>query len=350
MRSAIRLSKILIMTMTCMGILACDQANYGHETPSAQDGVTDNQAGYPIQLTWLGVTNWVLDFDGQTILFDAYFNRPDDGSESNEDGIDLFEEIRRAKSIDAVDSIFIGHSHFDHIVDAAPVALLTGAQVIGSQTTCYITQAQGLPESQCTVIDHGDHITIGSMTITAIRTIHWFPFAPAIGGYGVLDDVPSIETVQSGPNGGALSYLIKFSTRPDATIFMQGSLGELAEDDGSGEDYADNLKSAFEQRTEQTLWIGTGNFLDDPSELDLYLDQIRPAWIIPHHWDPISPTLRTGLNTSFSPQDWYADTVSAFGSKIIVPEQYFDEFIWDQEGVRRLDESAVRATGLFSSP
>ena len=145
----------------------------------------------------------------------------------------------------------------------------------------------------------------------------------------------------------ALSFLFTFIGPGPRSFFMQGSLGELMADDGSDENYPQNLASAFAEVEGDILWVGTGNFLAERSELEHYLATVKPSWVIPHHWDPLSPNLRTGLMRSFAGQDWYEDALQEAGAKLIAPQQYFDEFIMDNDGVRRLEYSAVRESAGF---
>ncbi len=64
-----------------------------------------------------------------------------------------------------IDYILTGHSNFDHSPDAPLLAKLTGATIIGSQTTCYQTYAEGLPASQCLIVNGGEILPL-SKTLT----------------------------------------------------------------------------------------------------------------------------------------------------------------------------------------
>ncbi len=305
-------------------------------------------AAAPIRFTWLGVTNWLVQFGDSTVMFDGYFIRPEGEGVSAGEGMEILGDVLEAKDIDTVAYIFVGHSHFDHIMDVGQAALFTDAQVIGSATTCFITQAQGLPADRCTVVREGDTLDVVEAQVRVIRTIHWLGQVSTIGGYQVLDEVPALEDISGAPNGGTLSYHFVFPPEQRRSFFMQGSLGDIDSDDGSNMNYRQNLNAAFEGFAGYTVWFGTGNFLMQRSQLAPYLESIRPTWIVPHHWDPLSPTLRAGINVSFQPQDWYNDALAEAGIRLVPTVQYFDEFILDSDGLRRQDESPIRASEAFA--
>ena len=80
-------------------------------TPAAMDGPLMTDPGR-IVLRWLSVSNFELVYRGHVFLLDAYFER---GPRNRPTGIVPAEVTR-------TDAIFIGHAHFDHMSDAAPIA------------------------------------------------------------------------------------------------------------------------------------------------------------------------------------------------------------------------------------
>jgi glyoxylase-like metal-dependent hydrolase (beta-lactamase superfamily II) len=73
-------------------------------------------------LRWFGTTNFELAYRGQVILLDTFYDR---GPRYRPIGFTV-NQVKRA------DAILIGHGHFDHISDVAPVAKQTGAKVLGA--------------------------------------------------------------------------------------------------------------------------------------------------------------------------------------------------------------------------
>src|SRR3982751_6369201 len=71
---------------------------------------------------WLGWTNYELTYRGNTFLLDTYYDR---GPGQHPIGV-------APKDFKKATAIFIGHAHFDHMSDAATVAKLTSAPVMGA--------------------------------------------------------------------------------------------------------------------------------------------------------------------------------------------------------------------------
>jgi L-ascorbate metabolism protein UlaG (beta-lactamase superfamily) len=127
-----------------------------------------------VRLTWLSVANFMIDVGGIRILIDGYITRGPQQADFFGGGGGLAftthaftpdePAIRRVKEVlgdKNIDWVMTSHSHFDHSFDTAVWAKLTGAPVIGSQTTAYQAIAQGVPASQCHVVLGGEVLDLG---------------------------------------------------------------------------------------------------------------------------------------------------------------------------------------------
>src|SRR5215471_15995129 len=103
--------------------------------PAAMGGPTSSDKN-KIVLRWLSTSNYELAFRGKVYLLDAYFLQ---GPRSRPTGI-VPDEVKQT------DAIFIGHAHFDHMSDAAPIAQKTKAKVIGAPITVETAYKLGVPE------------------------------------------------------------------------------------------------------------------------------------------------------------------------------------------------------------
>jgi L-ascorbate metabolism protein UlaG (beta-lactamase superfamily) len=82
-----------------------------------------------IQLTWLGHGTWQIVADDRTILIDPFL----------EDS-----PVAPIKSDRvAADFILVSHGHFDHVADAARIAVRTGAVVVSNFEICEWLSKQG---------------------------------------------------------------------------------------------------------------------------------------------------------------------------------------------------------------
>ena len=109
-------------------------------TPDSLGGRSDASA---VRVRWLGTAGFALEHDGHVLLVDPYLTRaslarcilaplrPDRGV------------IRR--HVPRADAIVLGHTHFDHALDAPYIARTTGARVFGSRSAAALCLAQGVP-------------------------------------------------------------------------------------------------------------------------------------------------------------------------------------------------------------
>jgi len=58
-----------------------------------------------------------------------------------------------AQHLPRADAIILGHTHFDHALDAPSIAKRTGALVLGSRSAAELCRAQGVPASQIDVVE-----------------------------------------------------------------------------------------------------------------------------------------------------------------------------------------------------
>ncbi len=117
-----------------------------------------------LAIRWTGFSNFELAYKGSVLLLDAYFDRgaifPSLGFTSA--------DIRRA------DAILIGHGHFDHMSDAAAVALRTGATVVGAANVAAKLAGQSLPAAQIRTVhgEGGETLRFGAFTVEPILGQH----------------------------------------------------------------------------------------------------------------------------------------------------------------------------------
>lgn len=76
----------------------------------------------PVEITWLGHNCWQIKTAGAMLLVDPFLD-------------DSPTAPIRAGKVEA-DYLLVSHGHFDHIADAAPIALRTGATVIAAFEVC----------------------------------------------------------------------------------------------------------------------------------------------------------------------------------------------------------------------
>src|SRR5580704_1063968 len=257
----------------------------------------------PITLTYLGVAGWQIDTGATTILVDPYFSRPDLAKPIVPDAAAIAAHAPRR-----ADAIVIGHSHVDHLLDAPSVALRTGAQLIGSESTARVARASGVPDEQVITVKGGEDFELGAFSIRAIPSLHSaldhkHTFGRPIG------EVSLPMTFEQYEEGGTFAYLIRvggheivvFDTanfiehelvgiHPDIAIIAPGLRGEI-------HDYTCRLLHALGE----PKWVYATHFdewrdapVDTPPDADLQafaleVQRCSPhsTLIIPKHFVPM---------------------------------------------------------------
>ena len=109
-----------------------------------------------LELEWLGVSGYRITYDGASLFVDPYVSRvplralllrrtalPDDT---------LIERYIRPPG--AVAGVLVGHTHFDHAVDAPAIARRYGAKAYGSESLGHLMRLHGLGELAVEVVPH----------------------------------------------------------------------------------------------------------------------------------------------------------------------------------------------------
>jgi len=133
---------------------------------------------------WLGNANYELNYKGNVYLFDAYYDRT---SRNHPIGFTVA-QVKRA------DVIFIGHAHFDHISDVAPVASQTHAPVVGAPITIETAIKLGVPAQQTITVKGGETLHFGDVTVDVALARH------STIQDGLLDALANVYKVDARPS------------------------------------------------------------------------------------------------------------------------------------------------------
>ena len=322
-----------------------------------------------VDITWMSITNMLFEFDKTHVLADGYITRLPESIFSGGGGVDVTSRAMRPDAAavrevyealggrSAVNLLLTGHNHFDHAFDTPIWAKLTGADVVGSPTTCLQLKAANTPAARCHSVDGGEVLNYGDVRIHVIRWNHSgdpaknpaqhnprelaaVPVPDAAGGLhaGVAEDFPN--------GGGNRAYLFVVDT-PDGplTIFFQDSASPVDLTMPivlDGKDYGaplENLRHALAAAglSSVDLWIGTGG----RDVAALVLPVLKPKAYLPVHWDGLWRPFKAGVEAPFSDPD-LAATLTEAGVKLVAPVQYMDKWRLDHAGVHTLDNPVVK--------
>ena len=235
-----------------------------------------------IQLKYFGTAGWQITDGSITVLIDPYISRvklgtgPGVSAEDSRKMVDRSEPfVSDTLLIDSLitkaDFILAHHSHFDHLADVPYIAKKTGAKVIGTETTCNILRAYGIPNEQLYPVRGGEDYQFENFSVQVIPSIH-----SALNDKHYLDsrtytEVPEAPLkVSEFIEGGSLMFLARFAKH---TVLTMGSMNFVE-------------RELVGQKPD-ILLAGVNR-----SQLGLYKYNERllavtnyPKFIIPTHWD-----------------------------------------------------------------
>lgn len=229
---------------------------------------------HPSELTatWLGVTALLLRDGQRAILIDPFFTRPPGllrmafNRTIAPDEALIADWLRRLK-IDKLDAVVVSHSHFDHAMDAGVVARMTGAKLVGSESTLNIGRGAGLDAASLQVISTTDALNFGKFQLSFVASAH----AGRTGGRPNGEIEVPLQTPARYLDyklGGTYSILVD---HPQGSILHHGSAGFVP--------------GALDDRRADVVFLGVA-LIDG---LDPYLretvDAVGARRVIPTHWD-----------------------------------------------------------------
>lgn len=325
-----------------------------------------------VDITWMSISNMYYEIGPVNVVTDGYISRlPQSAFFGGGGGLAQTHQSFKpdvaavARVIDAlgkpprISLLLTGHSHFDHSFDTATWSKLTGARIIGSQTTCLQARAEGLPADRCRAVDGAEAIPIADgVTMWVVRWNHSgdpsvnpeqhnpveldrVPVPdPKTGGLraGVAEDFPNgggnraFLFVVDGP-AGRFSWFFSNSASP---VDLHVPIVIDAVDYGAP---IDNLKREMRNAgvTSVDLWIGSSAV----AVAKLVVPVLKPKAFIPVHWDGLWGVFEAGVPKP------YADAameqfLKASGVSVIKPVQYMDKWRLDRNGVRPLPNTEVK--------
>ncbi|MEI8082828.1 MAG: MBL fold metallo-hydrolase [Actinomycetes bacterium] len=232
-----------------------------------------SSASSGLTVTFLGVSTLLLD-DGQTaIMTDGFFSRPGKfaviGGKIAPDRAVVAAALQRA-DVTKLAAVVCAHSHYDHALDSPVVAELSGAVVVGSESTANICRGADLPADQIHVATAGLPMQFGDFKVTLVESLH----TPKAHYPGKIEQpvVPPAKA-STWAMGEVYSVIIEHRGR---TLVLQASTNFVPE-------ALDGFKADVVYLGIATLGRQTPQFFQD------YWDEVVVAvgarTVIPVHWD-----------------------------------------------------------------
>lgn len=123
-----------------------------------------------LELTWLGVAGFALSYEGTTVLIDPYVTRLTFGDLVRRRVV-APDPARIDQWVPKADAILLGHTHFDHALDAPAIARRDGATVYGGRSAVTLMGLHGLVDRAVEVQAHRT-FAVGPFEITFVPSLH----------------------------------------------------------------------------------------------------------------------------------------------------------------------------------
>jgi L-ascorbate metabolism protein UlaG (beta-lactamase superfamily) len=126
-----------------------------------------------LEVAWLGVSGYRMTYEGQTLFIDPYVSR-----------VPLSAVIRRQPAMPdpqaldrfigtpaSVAGVLVGHTHFDHAIDAPAIAKRFEAKAYGSDSLVALMRLHGRPDLGVEV-EHYKSYELGPFTVSFTPSLH----------------------------------------------------------------------------------------------------------------------------------------------------------------------------------
>lgn len=224
-----------------------------------------------LELEWLGVSGYRISFEGKTIFVDPYVSR-----------VPLSTLLRGRRAVPAeplldrwvhaggdVLGVLVGHTHFDHAVDAPAIARRFGCEAYGSRSLRRLMSLHGLTE-RAVVVEPYRRYELGPFTVSFTPSAH----SQLLLGLGV-------------PMDGELSCEHLDALSPRA--YRCGEVYAIRIDVGGMSFYhqgsANLIDEAVRERDIDVFLAGVAGRSFTPDYWSRILRLIEPKAIVPTHYD-----------------------------------------------------------------
>jgi len=270
------------------------------------DAVTGTVRPDRVILSWFGVTNFAAAIGGHVLILDAWIPR---GEYSGYVPVSIPDLV----ALDP-EYVFLGHGHFDHAADSAPIVTGSGATLVSTPEHCDQAQRQAgdTPITCIAAVPRG--AAFGATTdlstlmpgigITAVKHVHSAaeppdpsdPHTPAVpqpDANAVVQHLPAPQDT--------VHLLSHLGDAEGGTVLYQFRVGNfsLTWHDSSGplKEVAPGVLSTLAALPPTDVQIGAimgfnqiTNGLRDPR---MYIEAIKPKIFVPSHHDNWAPGVST---------------------------------------------------------
>lgn len=136
-------------------------------------------------ITYHGISTYEVSGPNGRVVFDPFFL----GNPA---------AVTTADELETPDVIVVSHAAWDHMGDAARLALRTGAPVVCGTDTAALLRQDGVPDSQLRLTTWGIRVQLGDVVVRPVPCAHWSQATTEDGR--VISGVPMAFVVEFEPD------------------------------------------------------------------------------------------------------------------------------------------------------
>jgi L-ascorbate metabolism protein UlaG (beta-lactamase superfamily) len=228
-----------------------------------------------LDVRWLGVAGFEIRSAKAAILIDPYYSRTPLWDLLSKPVKPDIERIKRY--LRPVQAVFVGHAHFDHLMDAPEVAKELHIPLYCSDQGERIAAAEGLPADLQRALKPGTVIKVGDIEVEAIESRHSDMATQMLAGGDVAEHVKWPMGFLAYRNGPVFGFLIHWRGR---TLYHSGS--------------AQILDSALTGRHADVVLQCLTGWTSTPHIFERVNAALTPRVVIPMHDDDFFKPLEQG--------------------------------------------------------
>lgn len=220
-----------------------------------------------VELTYLGTAGFVLRGGDRIIVLDPYVTRT--GLRALVTRPLVSNQLLLRKIVPRAHDVLVGHTHFDHVLDAPALCKKTGARLIGSRSACMVGRAAQVPESQLVETAGREDIACGPFTVRGLPSLHGKALFGRVPLPGDIDTPPAWP-----PRAHALKHGLVLNWYVASSQF---SLVHI--------DSAEFIREELHGLRADIVCLCAIGRRYRPDYVREVVELLRPKYVVPCHWD-----------------------------------------------------------------